>query len=408
MKNVLMVTYYFPPMGGVGTMRTVKFVKYLQKHGWLPLILTVNKRWGERGDESLQRDIPSNVKIYRTPSPELSRSLPWRVRNLIESLIFFPDNKMGWIPFALSSARRIIKNEKIDLIYSSSAPYTSHIVGLLLKKTLNRPWVADFRDPWIDNFTYQPLTKFHKIIDEKLEREVVKNADRVISSTESYSEQFINKYPYERPEKFITITNGYDEDDFNDLPVRMDQGKCRIVYVGSFYSGQSPEKFLSAVKILIKENPDLISEIEIIFVGNIYKPVVKMCKQMKLNDVVKVFCHVDHKESIEYMASADALLLLLNPAGAGCFPAKIFEYIRSGKPIIGLVPEGESKKLLHSTRTGIAVDPENVGAIKNALLSIYKAKKNGKLTIDPNWEEIKKYERAKQAKVLCACFDQLI
>jgi len=429
-KKVLMIAYSFPPKGGSGIQRTLKFVKFLHLYGWISVVLTV-KDWGhELRDETLLNEIPEGTKIYRTFSFELIR-IYWviekrfgkrqnfspikdsknkngvlrKIKNIIHTFTV-PDPAIGWFPFALFSAIRIIKKEKVNCIYSTSAPYTSHLVALLLKKIFGLPWVADFRDLWTQHpFSTSPQNLRMKI-EERMEYKVLKTADRIVVATDHIGESFLLKYPAIAKDKFKTITNGYDLDDFRALQPKV-FSKFTITYVGSFYSIRTPKYFLQALRMLIDEKPTVRNNMQVLFIGKFDPRNYQLLDDLELQNVVTVYNYVFHQEAVQYMLGSDILLLILPPNAVGVYTGKIFEYIASKRPILALVPEdGSAAKLIKETKSGFIVNPTDVCKIKDCLHELYLKYEKKQLKIFPDFSNFGRFERKRLTGELVSIFTE--
>lgn len=221
MKKALMIAYQFPPMGGSGVQRTIKFVKYMMDFNWEPVVFTRKISKMTLKDETLSKDIPSNVKIIRTNAYDLTEfpSLFGLFGKAIARKILIPDGERLWQNFSKEEAVKVIKEEKIDLIYTTSYPYSDHLLGLYLKKKFpNIPWVVDFRDEWTNNpyLLDNPYNPLRMNIERKMEKRVMEVADYLITNTPIMMKNFVDAYPFTK-EKFYVIPNGYDKDDFQGL-----------------------------------------------------------------------------------------------------------------------------------------------------------------------------------------------
>ncbi|NOY87777.1 MAG: glycosyltransferase family 4 protein, partial [FCB group bacterium] len=303
MKKVLIIAYSFPPMAVVGVYRTIKFVKYLRDFGWQPVIITLKEPFDWSYNHELFKDIPQDVKIYRT---RLFKPLVWwenltakmkhkkfqadnsgevaviahseqtgkkpksfikKVRGFAAAALSTPDKSLFWIVTALPKAYRIIKKEKIDCIYVSTPPHSNHLIGYYLKKITGLPFVADFRAPWTQNeyFDDYKKIKFFKDIENRMELAVHKSADAVISNSTFECEGYRRKYAPLVGEKFHPILNGYDPDDFKNLPAKS-YDKFTIVYVGGLYGRRNPNLFLEGVKLFLEKHPDLRKDFQMLFI----------------------------------------------------------------------------------------------------------------------------------------------
>lgn len=421
-KKVLVITHLFPPLDcGVG--RQIKFVKYLPTYGWTPIVLAAKKSYIRPiYDPSRIKEIPQSAKIYRTFSLEIVPFQQW-MPNILEKLLginpkwFQPvDPFIGWLPFALRAGLKIVKEGKVDLLLSTSLPNTCHLVALMLKRKFRIPWVADFRDAWTQNpySTYPtPILR----IEEKLERTVIENADKIVTITDPIAKGFISKYPKQPKEKFCIIPHGFDPDDFKRIKV--EKNKFSLVYVGSIYGERMSvtEVFLDAVSELLKDNPYLEKELRISFIGNM-RLVQDSVRSHGLEKVVSVVPHVPHAEAIKYIMTARGLLLITGARHKTSendkrvfteMSGKIVEYIATGKPILALTEENSSAaKIVKSTGTGIIIDPMDKRGIMKGILHFYRLYKKNNLKIEPNNVEIKKYDVIGLTRQLSEIFEDVI
>ena len=258
MRQILMIAYYFPPFGGAGVQRSLKFAKYLPEFGWLPVVLSAKPPVHHLRDETLLAEIPIGVQVQRVDTLHLPLGLPWRVRNLITRWVLMVDEQIGWLPYALPAARRLLKAQNIRVIFTTSAPYSAHLIGYWLKSKYNLTWIADFRDPWIDNFNYVFPTLLHRRFAKSLERRILSRADLVTVASESMRLTILDRYPQLSPDNVVTITNGFDPSDFEgNTPVAHDSTRFQITYTGSFYAKKlTPDDFLRCLRQLIDLGQD--------------------------------------------------------------------------------------------------------------------------------------------------------
>ena len=406
-----MITYTFPPVAGSGVFRTLKFVKYLPTFDWQPIILSIKKSKTKPTDKTLEKEIPTNVKVYRTTNME-SKIYRYAASycKINPKWYQIPDWRfIEWFPFAVLKAKKIIKKEKPDVIYSTSPPPTSHLIALAIKLKTGLPWVADYRDPWTQHFEISYPTRIHRNIEENLEHKIAKYADKIIFITSLYRSNFLNKYPDTLQEKCITITNGYDPDDFINVKV-IKSDKFIISHLGSLYGRRSPSFFLEALINAIKERETLETDIEVKFVGGSSKEYWDIANKYGLDGIVREVGYVPHEKAIKCMVDSTCLLLVI---GAGrknkeIFTGKIFEYVASRTPIIATVPlDGVAADLIKETNSGLVLDTNDVNGIKTAILEFYDKWKEGKLKIDSNSELIKKYSRKELTKKLAEIFDDI-
>jgi len=244
-KKVLLIAYYFPPSGGAGVQRTLKFVKYLQEFGWQPVVLTVQNADYPAVDESLLAEIPQDTPVYRSKiaepyaiyrrltgqkngptdiavlsrDPDQQLSLREKFSEWIRAAFFVPDARIGWLPFAASLGKKIIAREQIDLIYSSAPPYTAHLIAGRLHRRTGLPWVADFRDSWIGWLSapqWRPLPS--RAVEKWMERGVLRDATRVLAVSAGVREDLLSRHPHLRDGRWHILTNGYDSADSTGRP----------------------------------------------------------------------------------------------------------------------------------------------------------------------------------------------
>lgn len=417
-----MISYLFPPLDcGVG--RQIKFAKYLPLFGWMPTVLTVKRSFlRPRYDLNRSKELPPSVVIFRTYSLEmgpLQRWLPAVLNRLlgVNRKWFQPvDAFVGWLPFAVRRGLEILKEGNIDLIFSTSLPNTCHLVAFVLKKKFRIPWVADFRDLWTRN----PFITYPRAIlkvEEKIERNVIENADRVVTITEPMTMSFVERYPDQPREKFSTIPHGFDLDDFKSL--KAGNQKFTMTYTGSIYGlrKNAADAFLDALSRVLSENPNLREEIEVKFVGSV-KSIRRSVSSRNLDDVVKLLGYTSHVEAVRHMMTSHVLLLI---TGAGHevsnrlkrapdeMSGKVVEYIAAGKPILALAVESSSAaKIVRSTGTGVVVDPSDREGMVEAVQRFFRLYEQDSLKVKPNMRQVKKYDVRMLTKKLSKIFDDVI
>ncbi len=376
-KRVLIITYYWPPSGGAGVQRWLKFAKYLPEFDIEPIILTVDPNHASylQIDKSLEKDISLDLKVFKTKSFEplslLSKILGKKniayggftnvnkksilqiVLRFIRGNFFIPDARVGWNKYAYKKAKEIISEYKIDTVITTSPPHSTQLIGLKLKKKLNINWIADFRDPWTDIYYYKDLlhTRLVKRIDEKKEREVLEVADKVIVVGKSLKENFYSKI---NQEKFVVITNGYDEEDFEEQKhVRPE--KFTITYTGTLSDQYNVAAFIEVCEAIKSKGVDFI----IRFIGNVAESKLNEFKNASLLENVEIVNYVPHQESIKYLYNSSALLLVIPDfnGNKGILTGKLFEYLASGIPIVGIGPtDGDASEIIDECEVGKMFD----------------------------------------------------
>ena len=434
-RNVLVLAYYFPPMGLSGVQRTLKFVKYLPLFGWMPTVLTVRSTRYFAFDPSLLSDLSEGISVVRTESLDPLRVMrllsgsrglsasrssgidpPEGLRhalNLLSQVVFQPDNKVGWIPFALGEARRQLSVRDFGLIYSTAPPFSSHIAGWLAKRATGTPLVLDFRDPWTDNQFARYPTPLHLEANRAMERQILKDADAVITTNGRMTAALRGKLRSTERSKFRTIPHGFDPEDFErivgDESGKTARRKFTITYTGAFYDRLTPRYFLEALRALLDEHPEIEHELRVVFVGMFRRENERMVRDLKLEGIVEVTSYVEHSESVRRLMDSDLTWFMIGDGrGAEMWsPGKLFEYIACRKPILACVPEGTAADTVRATGNGTIVPPDDVLAIKDALFAYYCACKKGNLR-RTSGEIVRRYDRRNLAGELASLFDAVV
>ncbi|WKZ69404.1 MAG: glycosyltransferase family 4 protein [Melioribacteraceae bacterium] len=425
MKKVLIITYYWPPAGGPGVQRVLKFAKYLPDFSWQPIILTVENGEYPAIDESLLDDIPPGIKVYKTKSFEpfnlykgitgQKGNIPTHVLNKsenesalqklskwIRANVFIPDARVGWIPTIVKEGKNIIEKEKPDLIFSSSPPHSLQIGAMKLAKQTGLKWVADFRDPWTDGFWQKelPRTRYAIKKDSKLERKVLQSSNAVITVSDSIAELLDKK----NHNSYHVIPNGYDEYDFANI-VKSKSEKFTIVYTGSLRKSQIPNKFLRSLSELNSNNA--ILNLELHFIGTVHPDAVNLVNEFNLNKLVKFYSYKPHNELIKCIINADMLLLSIpnTQNNEGILTGKLFEYIGSNNFILCIGPKnGDAAKIISELNCGITFDfDEDTSKIVLEKYSQWEA--GFSHTPEINSEQ---YTRKNLTKKLSSIFDSIL
>lgn len=423
-KKVLTVAYYFPPLGGAGVQRILKFVKYLPQFGWEPVVLTVKDIEYPAFDKTLLKEIPSSVNLSHSGSLD-----PQRLLHLIriftgksgeksEDLVstgnrkklgflkwfFLPDSKNGWLPFALLKGMKILKKGNIDLIFSSSPPVSGHLVAYWLSKISGKPLVIDLRDPW-ELVEQKYPSHLHKRLNQNLQRKIFKQAKYIVAVNRHIAEE-ISKNFFDS--KVEIITNGFDPEDF--LNTSVDQtDRFEIVYAGTFNRLNDPQPFLKAYGELIKENREFSEKATFTKVGLVLDwDWQALLKEYGIEKHVNILGYVPHRESVAYLLRG--MVLLLTTGGQTGSPilstGKIYEYLAAGKPILAIVPRsGAAADLLKEHKAGIIVDPQDKEGIKQALLALWGQFKADKLSQRRPPTGLTKFERKYQTERLAQIFN---
>ncbi|MBC8146549.1 MAG: glycosyltransferase family 4 protein [Bacteroidetes bacterium] len=427
MTNLLIITYYWPPAGGPGVQRILKFVKYLPDFGIKPHILTVKNGDFPAIDETLVNEIPNDIIIKKVKGWEpynLFRILTGRKKdekipvgilvqdnpsffkkllNWIRLNLFIPDARLFLIKPFIRTARKMISDYDIDCIISTGPPHSMHLPALWLKKKMDIKWIADFRDPWTQIYYYdsQPRTILAKRFDQWLEKRVLSKADDIITVSPGIARQLSRISEKSNVE---TIYNGYDQEDFKEKLTYITKEKFRITYVGNFLANQNIEEIWDAISYLINNNKKFASDLEIMTVGNIHNEVIETIDEKGLSKYLNKINYLPHREAVELMQNASSLLFIIPKVkdNKGIITGKLFDYLAASTPIIGIgPPNSDAGKILKNARAGKMINPNDEFGIKKRFEELYYLWKSSRLQeAIPNKENIKKFERKELTKKL--------
>lgn len=449
MKSVLIISYFFPPMGGVGVQRVLKFVKYLPSFGWQPTVLTLKNPDSAIFDRELAEQIPVQTPIIRTHAIEPSKlhhrlvSLVNKLRDSrktrkpagkiefdntprdrldtrINNFLFIPDNRIGWLPFAsLAMLLRKYRGQKFDVILSTSPPFSVNLVGLVAKLIFRSPWVVDLRDTWTLHPHTKPPTKIHLEISRCLEHRVMKFADRILNVSEPQSENLRKIYPDIAGDKFEVIPNGYDSEDFRTNDGLEPNKGFSLGHVGTLrmHSGRTAYYFLKALTDLKKEAPEKVKDMSVFLVGSMDRPnkefVDRITHEFDLQDTIHRVDFVSHRQAINFIRSfsVPVFLIVRSTKGGGStrgsISGKLYEYLATGKPILALTEKDSVRDFIKKSGCAIVADHNDIKAIKEKILDCYDRFKEGRLKTEPDWDFISRFERKKLTKELAAILKQL-
>lgn len=396
MNKVLIVTYYWPPSGGAGVQRWLKFAKYLPSTGWSPVVLTVREDDAAYPfiDESLNDEIPLDIEIKKTKATNYflfytkdpskipsggfannpGKGLKNKISRFVRGNFFIPDPRRGWNLYALKEASEIIRRENISHVITTSPPHSTQLIGLKLKKRFPKiTWIADLRDSWTDIYYYDLFypTLPARALDRFYERSVVKHADKIITVGKNLGEIYASKITG-ASEKTIVLPNGYDEEDFegveNILPERF-----TLTYVGTLSEIYPTEGFFKAMKELEKRGKDFILR----FVGSIPPDMKKDISNMLGADKTEFISYTEHPSAIRLMSSSSLLILIIPNTlkNRAITPGKVFEYIATQKPILYIGPsDGDAAfHLRHCGYDGI-FEPDDSEKILDFIVDIMESK----------------------------------
>ncbi len=411
-KSVLVIDYYFPPSAGAGVHRTLGYVRHLAEFGWHPVVLTPEHGEHYFYDASLLQWIPPGLTVRRTRSIEPERFVkrilmrtmcdgdrpnhgggPPETRLArqawLRSWLMFPDRRIGWFPFAVGAALRLGRRVPIDVIYSTSTAVTSHLVAYTLKTLWRKPWVADFQDPWTEEYDFSFPSPAHRRAALAIERLIVRHADRVTMTTGPMREIFRRKHPMVESEKLQVIPMGFDPQALVGIQ-RIPRERFTITHFGNFYGTRSPAPFLRALGACAKRAPMLRGRVEVLFFGS-FDPRMRnvaesLVEEHALGDMVHLRDSVSYREGMQHLMNSDVLLLVADAGGNGqcLIPSKLFEYFAVGRPILALAPPGAIAELMREANAGLVVSPDDEAAIEKAILALYDRWRRDALTNPPN------------------------
>ncbi|MFA5805205.1 MAG: glycosyltransferase [Melioribacteraceae bacterium] len=407
MFKVLIIAYYFPPMGLSGVQRILKFVKYLPQNNWQPTVITSAETGYFAHDPELLKEVDKSVQIIRVKGNELNAKLSAfgtikmpgemtrKLINRINQFFYIPDNKVSWAKKALIEARKLLLNEQFDLIFVTAPPFSAFQLGAKLKKEFKIPLAIDYRDLWYGNQFSKYLTPYHAYKHKKLEYRVLKEADKIFVTNRRIKEYQMETYKFLDSNDIVIVPHGYDPADFDIAPViKKKNNKMILTYTGSFYEFITPKYLLKAFALLKKEKKEIADNIDLYFVGAQTKELRKLTVKYGLEDNVKDFGYLTHIESVAKIKSSDVLWLMVGKGKNDdtISSGKLFEYFGSRKPVLACLPEGALKSYAKQYGATYLTDPDNIEYIKELLLKLYADYQANSFPV-PSEEYIEKFRR---------------
>jgi glycosyltransferase involved in cell wall biosynthesis len=399
MKKVLMVAYAFPPVGGAGVQRVVKFIKYLKTHGWSADAVSVLNPSVPLVDESLLRELPPDCTVFRSKTYEPSyavkasmknsdagarKSLKSRLISLVKKVannILLPDAQVLWWPHTFLLLGKLLKQNNYATVLVSGPPFSTFFLVAFIAKRYGVPAVIDYRDEWSfsrDNWENTVKTSFARFVDAWMEGYVVRNA-KVITVASPYYERTLKERFPTAADKIHTITNGYDPEDFAGVdffsaPERSD-GRFTLLYTGTVWRATSFKGLLGGVRLLAANYPDKAARLNLRILGRTVQEEFDTIDQLKALIHVETRDYVPHEEIFQELASADGLLLTLAdlPGAGKIIPGKVFEYLATPLPVLAIVPEGVTVDILRDEKNVQMAVPGDATAISTMLLSLLDA-----------------------------------
>lgn len=404
MKKVLIISYYWPPAGGPGVQRWLKFVKYLPDFNIEPIVYVPENATYPILDPDLEKDIRKDVQILKHPIKEpykiakfltgkkssnlssgiipdknkqskLEKLLLW-----IRGNLFIPDARVGWVkPSVNYLSAYLEKNPDIEIVITTGPPHSMHLIGEELKRLHKIKWIADFRDPWT-SIGYHKQLKLSKVAQQahlNMEKEMLQIADFIITTS------YTTKKEFEQitPKPIHLITNGYDVETIEKQPL---DEKFTISHIGSLLSKRNPRILWKALKEILKENEQFRNDFQLQLIGKVSQEIVDTIKEFKLDSYLNLVGYVSHSDALRYQRSSQLLLLIEIDSyeTQGIIPGKLFEYMAAERPVLAIGPEeSDIAKILKETNTGKYFNYENLEEVKEYITNCYNLYLNKDLKV---------------------------
>lgn len=377
-KSILMVAFHFPPLAGSsGIQRTLRFVQHLPSLGWEPLVLSADPRAYERTSDDLLRDIPERTVVHRAFALDTSRHLSWRGRYV--AAMARPDRWISWRYDAVRQGLKMIERYRPQAIWSTYPIATAHVIAAELQGRTGLPWIADFRDPMgQDNFPDDPVTRAQFF---EIEKRVVKQASSILFTTPGAARVYQQRYPAQA-DRIQVLENGYDESSFQlaeedmaGVSDPLNRGCFTLLHSGIVYPAErDPTQLFQALARLKKTHPDAANNLKIRFRASVHEDLLnQLAANLGISDLIETTPAISYREALSEMMRADGLVIM---QAANCndqIPAKIYEYLRAGKPILGLTDHaGDTANLLRTAGCAPIADLASVDEIYEKLMFIAK------------------------------------
>lgn len=402
MKRALIITYYWPPSGGSGVQRWLKFSKYLPEYGWQPVIYTPSNPEIPAIDQSLEGDIPEVAEVIRRPIFEPydiyrkitgggkegssavnpinnvgKKSFKQSVSLWLRANIFIPDPRIFWLNPSVKFLKRYLAENPVDVIVSTGPPHSMHLIARKVSKATGIKWVADFRDPWtrIFYFKHLPMTRHTSKLIHRMEMSVLRDADAVVTVTDRINKDFQDtiRKSLSKQTPVYTIFNGYDEDDFAGKSAGLEQD-FTITHTGLFSVEGNPERLWEVLHEMCNELQGFKEHLRIRLIGKTDNEVSESLRKWGLEGNTANMGYLPHSEISSWQSCARLLMLPLRnePEAEGILTGKFFEYLAAGRPIVAFGPkEGEMADALSKTDAGTIFDWDEKEPLKQALIEHY-------------------------------------
>ncbi|CAA7390030.1 glycosyltransferase family protein [Chryseobacterium fistulae] len=423
-KKILIITYYWPPAGGPGVQRWLKFAKYLPDFGWKPIIYTPENPSYPLLDESLMKDVPENIEVIKTKIWEpyqlaeklnksnkkfkagqfdVGKNQSWKSKLSIwiRGNFFIPDARVFWVKPSVKFLEQYLQENQIEFVVTSGPPHSLHLIGLDLKtKFPHLKWIADFRDPWTEISYYKHL-KLTKSADKKhrnLELTVFKHADITLATSYTDAENF-----RKAGANAICITNGFDETDSSRIktPLKSEKTKFTLSYIGVLEQLRNPENLWKVLEELIRTNSTFAENFIIKFAGRVDDKILTTLENSHIANHILNLGYLSHDKALIEMQTSDMLLItnFPNESSKGIIPGKIFEYLATGKQIISFGPHhADVDVILKETKAGKHFNYNDFETIKLFIVEMFERWKQGEN--NQNIQNIEQFSRRNLTKKL--------
>lgn len=437
MKRVLIISYYWPPTGGSGVQRWVKFAKYLPSEGWQPVIYTPENPEQLAIDASLEAEVPASAEVIKrrifepyaiykkilrrsghskeavevNPVNAQDKSFVQKAAMWIRGNLFRPDPRCWWIRPSVRFLKKYLKEHPVDLIVSTGPPQSMHMIGLRLARETGLPWIADFRDPWTKIFYFKHLqmTRATERWHQRMEKEVLDNATAVVAVSPLVQQEFqaMTNTPVE------LVTNGFDECDFHEEAFEMAAGgpgrEFSITHTGLFAADGNPTVLWEVLADKCKSDANFRKHLKIKFIGKTDEKILKSVADAGLSENLTDLGYLPHARAVDEQRKASLLILPLRkePEYKAVLPGKLFEYLASWRPVLGIgQPDGAMAMILNGTRTGIVIDWEDRKAMENHIDACWERHLKGNLNVGS--ADISRFSRINLTHRIAQLFDRCI
>lgn len=432
MKRILIITYYWPPAGGIGVHRCLKIAKYLSRMGWEPVIYTAQSPQYASIDNTNIDQIPADIEVIKRPFFEpyrLFKRLTGRgekdsanpvyvrdkKRSLLDSFsiwirgnVFIPDARAFWIRPSVRYLVKYLRKHPVEAIFTDGPPHTNTMIGLRLSQKTGIPWVADFQDPWtqVDYYSMLKISPIADKIHKRLEKQVFKYADKITIASPSWALDL-----EEIGASNVSVLYwGYDEDDFKNPKPEPDK-KFSITHAGLLGFDRSPQTLLAVLNDLCKESEEFFRLLHINLIGNVDYTIIETIKKLGLENNAFLPGNIDRPQVLNYEFSSHILLLPLNKAknAKGRIPGKLFEYLRTQRPILALGPrDSDVAQIIKDSIAGETFDYDDYDGLKKFILKRFELFKAGKNNLSQNLVAIEKYNSENLVKELNEYLHEII